>query len=86
VVSFEKSKLYLRRTLFKKYISTYTSQGFEKLWSLSIFKNSKNQVLNNCIIEEKIGQSCLVNHSVYSVFRYNATCSPLSTILNVSPK
>jgi len=36
-----------------------------KIWSLSIFKNYENQILDNWIIEEvNNGRACLVNHRV----------------------
>jgi len=36
-----------------------------KIWYISIFKNSENQILNNCYTEEKGGIS-LVKHPVYT--------------------
>jgi len=45
-----------------------------KIWSNSIFENSKNQILNNCIINEKKGGwACSVNQPAYIVYTPHLT-------------
>jgi len=55
--------------------STTNYKNLKILW-VSIFKNSKNQILSNCIIEEKIEYlwECLLNpiyNIIYNTYNYN---------------
>jgi len=61
--SFEKNKsLYRHRTHLKWYKNL---MGLKIIWSSRIFKDSKNQILNNCIIKENIrGWSIMLGESL----------------------
>lgn len=60
---------YLHRTLLKTLNSTLQNLKNLKIWSIGIFQNLKNQILNYYIIEEKGGCVGFVNHPVHNIWK-----------------